>query len=330
MPTCLELAETTHPDTYKGRDMLPLADEARSLMPLLNGKKWSEERVLFWEHENGKAVRKGKWKLTALRNGEWQLFDMEKDISETKNVADKHPEIVVELQKMWNDWAEDVGLQRAGEKIADTPKQQVCHYTFDETLADATNRTSMTQQGGSFVKGKKGMALSFNGSSDFAELNLDGVINPQNTQFTICAWVYNEELGIDAAREEVILTQKDKEGVGRMLLYLYPGEQATHYGSFLGGRPNTSSSDAVKRGEWHHIAVTYNPVNRSVTYYVDGKVDATVYAPPFEKTLGDIRIGSHKTTRNYWHGKLDDLYIFRGILSPREIRRLRDGKPLML
>lgn len=329
MPTCLELAETSHPETYKGREILPLADEARSLMPLLNGKKWSEERVLFWEHENGKAVRKGKWKLTALRNGEWQLFDMEKDISETKNVADKHPEIVVELQKMWNDWAEDVGLQRAGEKIADTSKEQVCHYTFDESLADESGRTTMTQQGGSFVKGKKGMALSFNGSGDFAELKLNGVINPQNTQFTICAWVYNEELGTDAAREEVILTQKDKEGVGRMLLYLYPGEQATHYGSFLGGRPNTSSADAVKRGEWHHIAVTYNPADRSITYYVDGKVDATVYAPPFEKTLGDIRIGSHKTTRNYWHGKLDDLYIFRGILSPKEIRRLRAGKPLM-
>jgi hypothetical protein len=102
-----------------------------------------------------------------------------------------------------------------------------------------------------------------------------------------------------------------------------------HYGSFLGGRPNTSSADAVKRGEWHHIAVTYNPADRSITYYVDGKVDTTVYALPFEKTLGDIRIGSHKTTRNYWHGKLDDLYIFRGILSPREIQRLRAGKPLM-
>ena len=113
-----------------------------------------------------------------------------------------------------------------------------------------------------------------------------------------------------------------------MWLYIYPEVATTHYGSFMGGRANLSSANAVKRGEWHHIAVTYNPADRCITYYVDGKVDATVYAPPFEKTLGDIRIGSHKTNRNYWNGKIDDLYIFKGILSPTEIQRVRTGKPL--
>lgn len=324
MPTCLELADATIPTTYKGNKIMPIASEARSLTPLLDGKKWQKERVLFWEHENGKAVRKGKWKLTALRNGEWQLFDMENDISETRNVADKHPKKVAQMQKMWDEWATRVGL-RTKTKVAPTPKEQICHYSFDNNFADGCKRSSMTLKGGEFAKGKDGMALALSGDGEYADLKIDGVINPRNTQFTICAWIYN---ATQEQKEEIILTQKDKDGIGRILLYMTPNEEALRYGSFLGGRANLSPTREAKKGEWHHVAATYNPADRSITYYIDGEADATISTPPFEQTLGDIRIGSHKEGRSYWNGMIDDLHIFRGILTPKEIRRIRDGKPL--
>ena len=44
-----------------------------------------------------------------------------------------------------------------------------------------------------------------------------------------------------------------------------------------------------------------------------------IYTPIFEQIFGDIRIGGHKANRNYWNGKIDDLYIYKGILSPKEI-----------
>ena len=73
MPTCLELAETTYPSTYNDNSIKPLCDEARSFVPLLQDKEsWDEERTLYWEHERGKAVRKGNWRLTALADGGWQ------------------------------------------------------------------------------------------------------------------------------------------------------------------------------------------------------------------------------------------------------------------
>ena len=111
MPTCMELAGADYPSFYGGNSIKPLCSEARSLVPLLQGQeRWNDERVMYWEHENGKAIRKGNWRLTALAGGEWQLFDLEHDLSETTNLAEERPEKVREMKELWNIWAKSVGL----------------------------------------------------------------------------------------------------------------------------------------------------------------------------------------------------------------------------
>ena len=49
------------------------------------------------------AVRSGKWKLH-----DNNLFDLEADISETTNVAQKHPEVVARLRKMLDEFNADI------------------------------------------------------------------------------------------------------------------------------------------------------------------------------------------------------------------------------
>jgi arylsulfatase A-like enzyme len=46
------------------------------------------------------AVRKGNWKLVkvALLPGKTELFDLSRDPGETTNLADKHPDIVHDLE----------------------------------------------------------------------------------------------------------------------------------------------------------------------------------------------------------------------------------------
>lgn len=111
MPTCLDIAGAEYPSTYNGNKIQPMAEEARSLVPMAKaGAQWDTERIMFWEHENGKAVRTADWRLTAHTSGGWQLFDMHNDYSETTDVSAQHPEVVADLKKKWNNWAIEVGL----------------------------------------------------------------------------------------------------------------------------------------------------------------------------------------------------------------------------
>ncbi|MDR1331588.1 MAG: arylsulfatase [Tannerella sp.] len=120
MPTVLELADASYPATYNGNAIQPLPAESRSLLPLISGEGvWNGERTFFWEHETGRAVRVGDWKLTALTGGGWQLFNLAVDYSETNNVAAEYPARVRELKTLWNNWAESVGLTVPAE-IPDT------------------------------------------------------------------------------------------------------------------------------------------------------------------------------------------------------------------
>ena len=171
MPTCLELAGATYPSTYNGRSIKPMCDEARSFVPLLQEKdSWDDDRIMFWEHEGGRAVRKGNWRLTALSGAGWQLFDLAHDLSETNNVAAEYPDKVRELKALWNEWAKGVGLS-VPQEIEETPKELIFHYDFDDNLNDAShNKYQLTPSNGgySFGEGVYGKALSLNGSAQYA------------------------------------------------------------------------------------------------------------------------------------------------------------------
>jgi arylsulfatase A-like enzyme len=48
------------------------------------------------------AIRMGKWKAVRLRPGEKiELYDLDNDISESKDLADKYPEIVAEMAELF-------------------------------------------------------------------------------------------------------------------------------------------------------------------------------------------------------------------------------------
>ena len=102
MPTIVEAAGAKYPQRIDSREIFPMA--GRSLVPVLHGETLPE-RTLCFEHEGNRAVREGRYKLTALRDEPWELYDMGADRTELEDLAGKHPDVVKALAKKWDAWA---------------------------------------------------------------------------------------------------------------------------------------------------------------------------------------------------------------------------------
>ncbi len=87
--------------------------DGMSLLQLLKGDAPSfDNRALHWRDGGGKAnkwaVREGRWKLlrsgTLAQPGPLELFDLDADIGETRNLAAVKSEIAARLQKLHDGW----------------------------------------------------------------------------------------------------------------------------------------------------------------------------------------------------------------------------------
>jgi arylsulfatase A-like enzyme len=115
MPTLLDVAKAHYPKNYNGDSITATAGV--SLVSTFSNKPLAE-REIYWEHQANRAMRMGKWKIIspAVMNGPygkwktytslpWQLYDMENDRSETKDLSAKYPELVKKMVGMWEPWA---------------------------------------------------------------------------------------------------------------------------------------------------------------------------------------------------------------------------------
>jgi len=64
-----------------------------------------QPRTLFFEHQGNRAVRQGRWKLVALDDEPWELYDLGRDRTEINDLAARFPERVKELSAAWEAWA---------------------------------------------------------------------------------------------------------------------------------------------------------------------------------------------------------------------------------
>jgi len=103
MATCVDISGAKYPTEFKGNKITPL--EGRSLVPAF-ADKGIEREAIYWEHEGNKAVLVYPWKLVSKHPGPWELYNLNDDRAETKDLAKSQPERVRELDARWQAWAE--------------------------------------------------------------------------------------------------------------------------------------------------------------------------------------------------------------------------------
>jgi arylsulfatase len=111
MPTALEIAEATYPETLGGRVLKqPIGI---SIVPLLRGslKNLRRDAGVGYELFEMKAYIREGWKLLRLPEpfgtGSWQLYNLAQDPGEIHDVSDDHPDVKAEMAKAWKQYAED-------------------------------------------------------------------------------------------------------------------------------------------------------------------------------------------------------------------------------
>lgn len=110
-PTFYELAGAKYPATFNQVNTNPLA--GKSLVPVLTGQVTEVQRgePIFWERAGNRAVRKGNWKIVSTYPSyKWELYDLEKDRGETKDLAATRTDIVNELSADYFKWADKTGV----------------------------------------------------------------------------------------------------------------------------------------------------------------------------------------------------------------------------
>jgi arylsulfatase A-like enzyme len=78
------------------------------LLPYLSGQKSGEPHPqLYWRKLECAALRDGPWKIVRVENLGCALYNLDKDISESHNIAAEMPEKTAQLQKMLKAWEQD-------------------------------------------------------------------------------------------------------------------------------------------------------------------------------------------------------------------------------
>lgn len=117
LPTFLELAGGTYPKI----DGVKL--EGQSILPMLKGGHGQADREFCWEHEGYRAIRDGKWKLVATPGEkQWELYDIDADRIESRNLIDKYPDVVRKLSDDYDLWANRCGVIPWAQIVSRSPQ----------------------------------------------------------------------------------------------------------------------------------------------------------------------------------------------------------------
>jgi hypothetical protein len=240
----------------------------------------------------------------------------------------------LDLETMAADWLESDSVVATA---AAEPAGLMAHYKLDGDATDSSGSNYHgTEKGGpTYVEGKFGQAISFDGFDDYVALDAN-YASTGHTEITVCAWFRTS----NSANQHIVSFDRDEYWRLGMTEYVSTGHLGWHVMTMVGGTETQMDYGSVTRlddGQWHHAAGTFNSGTLSI--YVDGALETTAFGGPTFGTglvrYGFLGIGSESqdmfngmtNATGYFDGEVDDVRIYNRALSPAEIAYLADDTP---
>ena len=161
-------------------------------------------------------------------------------------------------------------------------------------------------------------------------LNVGNPADNPSGQFTLAAW-YNVTNSPDESNNQSPLIEWNKNASGAEAVHMWA------YASFGtganlvdvdGGYHFISAPADQSRGEWHHVAVTYDHTTGAAKVYVDGQLKAESNFVVDPRTDAELFFGRRPWDYQRVNGLLDDIRIYNRALSAQEVQQLFELVPV--
>lgn len=226
-----------------------------------------------------------------------------------------------------------------------TFRSLVGHWTFDgdaitlgarntvRDISGAPNVDGTLVYGTTTGAGRIGQAVDFDGVDDFIYIDGSGAINnmaiDSSEGASFAVWIKPDTDGLgDGTYGGLIMTKGAADGWWLSMSESPANAIRWTRGCGASTLFRTSAANTIKNGEWNHVVVTTTGdltastvkiyVNGVETSYFEGINCSGSYDPDTE---ADLLIGGNVAT-NLFDGKIDDVRLYRKILSQKEITDL--------
>ena len=218
----------------------------------------------------------------------------------------------------------------------------VAEWHFDEgsgsVLKDSSgNGNDGVIYGATWVEGKYGKALSFDGVDDYVSLgvnNMGGVFGKGSSVFTISGWIYPSTLGSSSSNHgtrNVILARASNRSNDNFELGISnSGNLDLYIDDNNDDITKTFGSSEITTKSWYFFIVAFN--SGSVDIYLDENhyIGSFAGASLDSASGSPLTIGATMNSKIFFNGVIDEICIYNRALTAEEIKSLYQKSSLSI
>ena len=215
----------------------------------------------------------------------------------------------------------------AATAAADINAGIVGYWKFEEgsgaTAEDSSGNNRSVQLLGSptWVNGRSGKALQFNGTSGYGETNYTAAL----PQWTVSTWAKADAAPGNAKDAGPVMKQENFIISWDHTADAFRGAAALR----VGGAWYPASFGALNGGQWYHLVATYD--GETLKAYRDGTLVTSNPDPSgsADSSASSMKLGRHATDAQYFAGLVDETRVYSRAISAGEVSQLFAGMPAM-